>query len=181
MTKATMHDTEDRNGRHRLQVAIDLDGDDLTDVDIVDAVLDDIRPLLEREIRARVDVHLNSYVDDICARHGVDLDDLRSNRRDLQAVRARQEVCGTLHDAGWSLNRIGRLLERHHTTILHAVRQWEARHVEVVRDDCEVCGAPSLGGGRWCLRHFQQHVDRGREQSARNIVTAANARYKRSA
>ncbi|VUX47879.1 hypothetical protein DF3PA_80039 [Candidatus Defluviicoccus seviourii] len=59
-----------------------------------------------------------------------------SDRQDRAAVLARQAVCLLLHDAGWTLGRIGRLISRDHTTIGHAVKRAEhraARHLDFAR------------------------------------------------
>jgi chromosomal replication initiation ATPase DnaA len=38
-------------------------------------------------------------------------------------VQARAEVARRLRERGWSLPRIGRVLDRHHTSILHLLRK----------------------------------------------------------
>lgn len=180
MTKATIHDTDDHDGQHRILLAIDLDRDDLTDPDVVDTALHKIRATLEPALRELADEYMDVDIADVCARHNVTLDDVRARRRDLQPVRARQELCSVLHHGGWSLPRIGRLIGRDHSTILHAVRQWDSREREIVRDDCEVCGDPSLGGGRWCLRHFQEHAGGREGRRAARPGRAVAARERRA-
>lgn len=59
-----------------------------------------------------------------------------SDRQDRAAVLARQAVCLLLHDAGWTLSRIGRLISRDHTAVGHAVKRAEhlaGRHLEFAR------------------------------------------------
>lgn len=181
MTTTAIQNTDDRDGQHRIMLAIDLDRDDLTEPDVVDTVIDNIRAQLAPALRERADAYLTSDIATICARHGIALDDLRARRRDLQAVRARQELCGVLHHAGWSLPRIGRLLDRDHSTVLHAVRKWEEQKVGMDNDACEVCGDTPLGRGRWCLRHFQKQADSRAETVARHRSTAAIERERTTA
>jgi chromosomal replication initiation ATPase DnaA len=53
-----------------------------------------------------------------------------SNRRDSHLVNARQVIVFVLRrQHGWSLTRIGHMLNRHHTTVLHAETQ-AAEHYE---------------------------------------------------
>lgn len=82
-----------------------------------------------------------------------------SDRQDRAAVLARQAACLLLHDAGWTLGRIGRLIGRDHTTIGHAVKRalhLAGRHLEFARrcaDAAEAVraelnvGGVAVGGG----------------------------------
>jgi hypothetical protein len=56
---------------------------------------------------------------------GVDWDRLLSRRRDQDTVEARQLLCYVLGRAGYTAAGIARLLDRNHSTILHAIRQVE--------------------------------------------------------
>lgn len=50
--------------------------------------------------------------------------------RDPAIVRLRQRIAFIAHHAGYSYPRIGRALDRHHSTIIHAVRQEAKRRTE---------------------------------------------------
>lgn len=165
----------------RIIVTVDVD-DDFAARDATSTIVNQAASLLAAELDARADAYAGDEVRAILSRYGLTIADLRAGgRRRKDVIQARQQVSWTLRQAGWSYHKVGRYLHRDHSTIMHAVRQWEARQVEVVRDHCEVCGDPSLGGGRWCLRHFQQQADRSRDQASRNRTEAAKARYRRSA
>ena len=45
--------------------------------------------------------------------------------RSDRAVKARWLVMATLDARGWSQSQIGRVLGKHHTTVLNALRQWK--------------------------------------------------------
>lgn len=55
---------------------------------------------------------------------GVTLDDLYGPSRKAHLVELRRRISVRLHEDGVSYPEIGRLLNRHHTTILHHVREW---------------------------------------------------------
>jgi hypothetical protein len=56
---------------------------------------------------------------------GIDQDRLCSRRRDHETAEARQLLCYVLCRAGYTVAAIARLLDRHHSTICHAIRQVE--------------------------------------------------------
>ena len=62
--------------------------------------------------------------------------DLIGHNRFAPAMRARAEVASMLRRHGWSLAKIGKLMRRHHTTVLHMVRmapQYAASPVSLAR------------------------------------------------
>lgn len=61
-------------------------------------------------------------IEKVLLRHGTPWLDLIVYGRDPKVMMARSEVAAFLHGNGWSLNRIGALMHRHHTTILHMIR-----------------------------------------------------------
>ncbi len=63
----------------------------------------------------------------IGAKHGVSLDDILSARRQTDIAAARFEISARLYERGLSYPQIGRLINRDHTTVIHAVR----RHYEL--------------------------------------------------
>jgi tryptophanase len=64
-----------------------------------------------------------AVVGNVAGSFGLTLDQLRSRDRRPQLVRVRQAVMRALHEqAGLSSVQIGRLLDRDHTTVLHALR-----------------------------------------------------------
>lgn len=76
-----------------------------------------------------------------------------SDRQDHAAVLARHAVCLLLHEAGWTLGRIGRLISRDHTTIGHAVKRAKhlmERHLDSARRCADAAEAvrAALDGAR---------------------------------
>ncbi len=69
--------------------------------------------------------HMLVDLNEICARHRVRIDDVRSQSRSTKFQPARREVCAYLREVrGWSYTRIGRFVGgRDHSTIIHAVRR----------------------------------------------------------
>lgn len=56
---------------------------------------------------------------------GVEWDRLRGRSRDQDTVEARQLLCYLLSRAGYTVAAIARLLERNHSTVLHAISRVE--------------------------------------------------------
>ncbi len=68
------------------------------------------------------------YVQAIAERHGLPVEAVMGRCRQREYVLARQEAMWVLRNRlGDSLPRIGRLMGRDHTTILHGIRAHEAR------------------------------------------------------
>ena len=59
--------------------------------------------------------------------YGWKLADMQGRSRMRPVVRARWALIAALRERGWSLMRIGAFLNRDHTTVLYALRQWEGR------------------------------------------------------
>lgn len=57
----------------------------------------------------------------LCGEYDVQKDDLLSTKRDARLVDIRRAIALDLRVDGWSYSRIGRLLNRHHTSIMHLV------------------------------------------------------------
>jgi hypothetical protein len=134
-----------------LTVAVEIvDKELLGTVDGHQAILDRLAELAAGQL----DRHA---ADQVLTAHaaGITLDRLRSAARDPETVRARQAVMAGLADAGWSSPRIGRYLNRDHSTVLHGI----ARHRERTAG-CETCDATAMGGGRWCHRCFLEQTGR---------------------
>lgn len=54
-----------------------------------------------------------------CGQYDVQKDDLLSKKRDKRLVNIRQAISSKLRSEGWTYPRIGKLLHRHHTSIMH--------------------------------------------------------------
>lgn len=64
---------------------------------------------------------------EVCERHKIDLHDVLSNRRTKNLVTARFEIAFRLKsETLFSLPQIGKIMNRDHTSILHAIRRYEA-------------------------------------------------------
>jgi hypothetical protein len=63
---------------------------------------------------------------DLATKHlDVNWDHLQGRSRDRDTVRARHLLCYTLYRTGYSMAHIGRLLDRNHSTIVHAIHHVE--------------------------------------------------------
>lgn len=58
----------------------------------------------------------------IAAKHRLNVDQIMSSDRRYRTSRARQEVMWTFRQDGWSFPKIGALVGRDHTTVMHGVR-----------------------------------------------------------
>lgn len=61
---------------------------------------------------------------EICKRHGVTKQEMLSETYRICFQHARAEVYMMLRNRGWSLPRIGKLFNRHHTSIMHAINNY---------------------------------------------------------
>lgn len=156
------------SGSHTLVVAIEIPDDMLTRPDLHQHLTDRIHDLVHDALKP----HTNDRDTVHAACEGLELPPERilSGRRDRETAHARQELCRRLHDEqGWSLSRIGRFLDKDHTTVLHGVRQARRRQV----CDTDGCDQPSLGGGRWCHPCFTRRAaQRQRAERLRLAVPA---------
>ena len=69
----------------------------------------------------------NDAAQRISAMWGTSLEVLKMSNGDRRVNEARQLVATALRDNGFTLTSIGDLLDRHHTTILYALRQASER------------------------------------------------------
>jgi hypothetical protein len=90
--------------------------------DIIHIAVDIVQPLPPSQAWRQI-------VSEVCLKHGIDWLEMASARRSRPVVLARNEAAYRLrHETTMSLPQIGRKLGgRDHTTILHSVRQHEAR------------------------------------------------------
>lgn len=65
---------------------------------------------------------------DVAARHGVTSDQILSETRVTKVMAARHEIFSILHGMGASFMSIGRLMDRHHSTVMHGIAQHRAAH-----------------------------------------------------
>jgi hypothetical protein len=147
-------------GTHTLTIAIEVDDTVLADPQLPRRILDRVSKLIEPILAERRAVFVG---DRFLTEHGVTLDDLRRYDRREETLVVRQDLALLLRRHGWSYPRIGRLLYRDHTTIMHSVKAAEAREVESTRRrpgrperTCEDCSDKSVGGP-WCREHYLQH------------------------
>lgn len=68
----------------------------------------------------------DDIIDRVCVEMEVSEEELRSRSRTKHVARARQLAMRRLYDEGpeWSMPRVGRVFDRDHTTVLHALRVW---------------------------------------------------------
>lgn len=90
-----------------------------------------------RELRALMDKSDQSanhkgegarILDAIAQRHEITVADIKGPSRRHCFTVPRQEACSSLRAIGWSVEKIGDLLGgRHHTTVMHGIKQHEHR------------------------------------------------------
>jgi chromosomal replication initiator protein len=93
----------------------------MVSVDVVREVLSTLlRQAQNGPVRSDADTILRA----VCAEFGITKDDLLSKKRDATISHARQITMYLLReDAGLSVARIGRELERDHSTVLHGCKR----------------------------------------------------------
>lgn len=109
-------------------------------------------------VRGPLTIDARPLVEAIERRRGVTLDQLRARDRDPDLSHTRQDLALLLRSNGWTLTAIGQLLHRDHNTVLHAIRRAEAREDGPATCAHPQCDLEGLGGGRHCLKHFQEHA-----------------------
>ena len=112
-------------GTHTLVVAIEVGNRPLADDD---QLLDRLCARFRAEAaRAIAEYRHQDELEEFLHRCRFSLADLRAYDLRPAVNDARQELMYRLHMAGWSYPRIGRLLHRDHSTIIHGVRSWVGR------------------------------------------------------
>ena len=66
----------------------------------------------------------------LCAEHKTTPDDIRGPRRERALMAKRREIALRLRSAGLSLPQIGRLMKRHHATIINLLRPKSERRAQ---------------------------------------------------
>lgn len=66
--------------------------------------------------------NVHCLIAQIGARHGLTREEMMARTRATRIAHARWEVFEALSARGWSLPRIGRVWNMHHTTVLHGLR-----------------------------------------------------------
>lgn len=147
-------------GTHTLAIAIEVPDGLLCDPTLTDQVIERVAELIE-PILGRRRAALTG--DELLRSRGITLEQLRARDRDPEINRTRQDLELLLRRDGWTLPAIGKLLHRDHTSVLHGIRLAEAREQDTAGVcEHERCDADALGGGRHCLRHYQDVVNNRR-------------------
>ena len=77
-------------------------------------------------LKAREQGDWRDQVEAICQQHEVTLDEVLGPRRTRHIVAARHNVMVALRARGWSTTRIGQIMDRDHSTVVHALQK--AKH-----------------------------------------------------
>lgn len=86
-----------------------------------------IGPVLREERPWLYEVSASAIMAEECRAHGVTREQIVSHARPVHITRARQVVMARLHEElCWSLTRVGRYVDKDHTTVLHAVKKYRA-------------------------------------------------------
>lgn len=97
------------------------------------------KPILMREADDTDSVSVRDIIRSVEFRHGLTPGEITGARRNTKVVRARHEamwIAKELHPH-LSFPAIGRIFNRDHTTVLHALRKYEARMVEYRKEAAE--------------------------------------------
>ena len=97
------------------------------------------KPILMREADDTDSVSVRDIIRSVEFRHGLTPGEIAGARRNTKVVRARHEamwIAKELHPH-LSYPVLGRIFNRDHTTVLHALRKYEARMVEYRKDAAE--------------------------------------------
>lgn len=146
MAEATIRVPHGGQGTHTVVAAVEVDDGLLDDPEADRVIVERLRELVLSELADR---RARLVVERACRTHGITVEDLRSPSRSPRLVEIRHEIMAELRDAGWTLGKIGWLVGRDHTTVLHGVTRARARR-EDQAGRCEGCQAPTPGGMRWC-------------------------------
>lgn len=82
--------------------------------------------------KRNVPVWYGKILTDVSKRHGVSVAELLHDGKGKRLINARREVAQDLRDRGWSYPDIGRVLKRHHTTVMNLLKK-PARAAEETR------------------------------------------------
>lgn len=66
-------------------------------------------------------------IEDICEKYGVKKQHLLSRRRDAELVKIKKLTYWTLRQAGLSLPKIGKLMNKDHSTVLYGIRTFNEK------------------------------------------------------
>jgi chromosomal replication initiation ATPase DnaA len=120
---ATSTDGEDDT--YRWVVIVEMDRDTaLNDPKLMTKLAE---PVLIEAARIMTHLRTNPAIEEFIERYPYSLADLREADNRPAVSSARQDLMLCLHEAGWSYPRIGKLLHRNHSTIIHGVRVAKAR------------------------------------------------------
>jgi len=75
----------------------------------------------------------SKLIADLAAVHGFSRDQVLDHLRTPDLARARQGVYAALRLRGWSFHRIGRAMNRHHSTVMYGYRQHRRRESEAFK------------------------------------------------
>lgn len=105
----------------------------------------------------------------ICDAYGISLPQLLSHRRDMTFVTARVECAKKLRAMGLSLPRIGKIMNRDHTTILYLLRDPKAHGVKKAAVDAtiaELCRKHGISVDDLRSRSHAHHLVAVRQECA---------------
>jgi hypothetical protein len=155
MSRIAVHAPAPHAGCHTLHVAVEVPDLMLANIDAHSDILDEVVELTRTAIR---DHAARAILDQVAAAHLIPVDDIVGIGRTRRVVEARHATMAALLDAGFSSPQAGQVLDRDHTTVLAGARAHRRRQEQPANATCERCDRPSLGGGRWCDRHFRDEV-----------------------
>lgn len=81
------------------------------------------------EARSELYEEAKSLIDPLLEKYGCTFENLCGKSRAPLYEVVRQEICVRLRrQRGWHLAKIGRLLGKHHATVINAIKRWDEVH-----------------------------------------------------
>ncbi len=85
------------------------------------------RELLVMRVDASAISQMNQIATEVAGSYGMSLEEIRSPDKHADITRPRQHVMFALREAGYSMTRIGKFLQRDHTTVMFGAKAHAAR------------------------------------------------------
>lgn len=124
-------------GTHSFVFAVEVDD---TSLQLDDGLVDLLCERFRAEAQRVIAYHRNGQELELFLQScRFSLEDLRAHDRRAAVSAARNELMWRLRQAGWTFERIGEMLHRHHSTVMHGCREFESdRAVAEMREQLAV-------------------------------------------
>lgn len=65
----------------------------------------------------------DEIINTICDRYDISYEELIGKRRSAHLITAREQICYAMHRAGYNYSQIGRVINRHASTVIHTLKK----------------------------------------------------------